>query len=156
MTEIKKLKKKNGWGDNTTSEPRHPHEILELCFPGHKRISEKAVELYEKGHSVAETAAMVGMPATSLFDALKEQKLVTRPAWKARKKNPAYGNSWLSGEIVMNPLEYKNVLLILELSEMGKRPYQIANYLNQHGIKPRRGKKWFARTVTDIIHREAK
>ena len=99
---------------------------------------------------------MVGMPATSLFDTFKERKIPTRPAWKARKKNPSYGYAWLLGKIVMNPLEYKNVLLILELSKMGKRPHQIAIYLNEQGIKPRRGKKWFARTVTDTIHREAK
>lgn len=62
--------------------------------------------------------------------------------------------AWLSGEIVMNPLEYKNVLLILELSEIGRRPHQIAKSLNTQEIKPRRGKKWFARTVTDIILRQ--
>lgn len=124
-------------------------------FPGHKRISEKAIELYEKGHSIAETAAMVGVPASSLFDAMKEKNIPTRPVWKAQRKNPAYGYAWFSGEIVMNPVEYKNVLLILELSKMRKRPHQIANYLNVQGVRPRRGKKWFARTVTDIIRRES-
>lgn len=99
---------------------------------------------------------MIGVPATSLFEAMKDRNISIRPAWKARRKNPPYGYAWLSGKIVMNPLEYKNVLLILELAKMRKRPHQIANYLNQHGIKPRRGKKWFARTVTDIIQREAK
>lgn len=94
------------------------------------------------------------MPATSLVNAMKERNVPTRPAWKARRKNPPYGYAWLSGEIVMNPLEYKNVLLILEHSKMGKRPHEIANYFNAQGIKPRRGKKWFARTVTDILNRE--
>ena len=97
---------------------------------------------------------MVGMPPTSLFEAMKERNIPTRTAWKAQKKNPPYGYAWLSGEIVMKPLEYKNVLLILELSKMGKRPYQIANYYNKQGLRPRRGRKWFARTVTDIIKRE--
>ena len=145
---------KFGWGNFITSEPRYPHEILELTYPGHGRISKKAIELYEKGHSIAETAAMVGMPATSLFEGLKARSTPMRPAWKVRKTNPSYGYAWLSGEIVMNPLEYKTVLLIMELFKMGKRPHQIAGYLNEQGIKPRRGKKWFARTVTDIIRRQ--
>lgn len=97
---------------------------------------------------------MVGMPATSFFDGLKERNIPTRPAWKARRTNPSYGYAWLSGEIVVNSLEYKNVLLILELSKMGRRPHQIANYLNDQGVKPRRAKRWFARTVTDMIRRE--
>jgi hypothetical protein len=81
----------NGWGDGTISEPRYPHDLIELTFPGHKRISEKAIELYERGHSIAETASMVGMAATSLFDAFKEQRIPTRPAWKTKNKNPPYG-----------------------------------------------------------------
>lgn len=145
---------KIGWGDFITSEPHYPHDFVELTYPGRKRISEKAIELYEKGHSIAETAAMVGMPTTTLFDEFKEHRVSTRPASESRKKNPPYGYAWLSGEIVMNPLEYKNVLLIQGFSKMGKRPHQIANYLNDQGIKPRWGKKWFARTVTDIIQRE--
>ena len=148
--------RKIGWATGTISEPCYPHEIIEFTFPGKGRISEKAIELYEKGHSSAETAAMTGLPATSLFEALKEQKISTRPAWKTRRTNPSYGYAWLSGEIVMNPVEYKNVLLILELSKIGKRPHQIAKYLNEKATTPRRGKKWFARTVTDIIHREVK
>ena len=90
----------------------------------------------------------------TFFDELKDRGIPTRSASEARKKNPPYGYAWLSGEIVMNPLEYKNVLLILELSKMGKRPYQIASFLNGQRIQPRRGKKWFARTVTDIIDRQ--
>lgn len=142
-----------GWGDFITSEPRYPHDFIELTYPGHKRISEKAVELYQKGHSIAETAAMVGVPTTTFFDELKARGIPTRSASEARKTNSPYGYAWLSGEIVMNPLEYKNVLLIIQLSKMGKRPHQIANYLNDQGVRPRRGKKWFARTVTDILSR---
>lgn len=93
------------------------------------------------------------MPATSLFDELRERGIPTRSASAARKTNPRYGYAWLSGEIAINPLEYKNVLLILELSKMGTRPHQIAKYLNEQTIQPRRGKKWFARTVTDILNR---
>lgn len=128
--------------------------MIEITYPGHKRISEKVVEFYEKGHSIAETAAMVGVPVASLFDAMKERNVQIRPAWKAQRKNPPYGYAWLCGEIVMNPLEYKIVLLILELSKMRKGPHQIAKNLDAQRIKPRRGKKWFARTVTDIINRE--
>ena len=83
-----------GWGGLTISEPRYPHDSIEITFPGHKRISEKAVELYEKDHSIAETAAMVGVPASSLFDAMKAKNIPVRPAWKARRKNPAYGYAW--------------------------------------------------------------
>jgi hypothetical protein len=147
------LNRKIGWGDFITSEPRYPHDFIELRFPGQRRISKKAIELYEKGHSIAETASMVGVPPTTLFDELKERRVPTRSVSSARKTNPPYGYTWLSGEMVLNPVEYKNVLLILELSKMRKRPHKIANDLNEQKIKPRRGQKWFARTVTDIISR---
>jgi len=94
------------------------------------------------------------MPTTTLFDGLKDGGIPTRSVSVARKKNPPYGYAWLSGEIVKNPLEYKNVLLILELSKLGRRPHQIVNYLNEQGNRSRCGKKWYARTITDIIARQ--
>ena len=145
--------RKIGWGDDTTSEPSHPHEIIEFSFPGRRRITKKAVEIYEKGHSIAETALITGLPKTSLFEAMKANKIPTRPLWRAGKPNAAYGYAWLSGEIVKNPAEYKTVLIIVDLSKTVRRPHQIAKFLNENGIKPRRGKMWFARTVTDIISR---
>ncbi|MGE0633249.1 MAG: recombinase family protein [Pseudobdellovibrionaceae bacterium] len=149
------LKKKIGWGDFLISEPLHLHEIIEFRHIAHRRITEKAVEFYEKGHSIAESAAMAGMPASTLFDEMKANNIPRRSWRKAVRPNAPYGYAWLSGELVINPLEYKNVRLILEISKAGKRPHQIAEYLNQKGVKPRRGKRWFARTITDIILREA-
>lgn len=137
------------------SEPVHPHEIIEFRHIEPRRITKKAIEFYEKGHSVAESAAMAGMPASSLFDEMKACNIPRRSWRKAMRPNAPYGYAWLSGELVMNPIEYKTVQLILELSKSGKRPHQIAEYLNQKGVKPRRGKKWFARTITDFILREA-
>lgn len=134
------------------SELRYPHEIIEFRHITPRRISQKAIEFYEKGHSVAESAAMAGIPASTLFDEMKARNVPRRSWRKAIRPNAPYGYAWLSGELVMNPLEYKNVQLILEISA-GKRPHQIAEYLNQKGVKPRRGTKWFARTITDIIER---
>lgn len=137
------------------SELRYPHEIIEFRHIAHRRITEKAVAFYKKGHSIAESAAMAGVPASTLFDEMKAHNIPRRSWRKAMRPNAPYGYAWLSGELVMNPLEYKNVQLILELSGAGKRPHHIANFLNEKRIKPRKGKKWFARTITDIIRREA-
>lgn len=136
------------------SEPVHPHEIIEFRHIAYRGITKKAVEFYEKGHSIAESAAMAGMPASTLFDEMKSNNIPRRSWRKAVRPNALYGYAWLSGELVMNPIEYKTVKLILDLSKSGKRPHQIAQYLNEKKVKPRRGGKWFARTITDIIRRE--
>lgn len=97
---------------------------------------------------------MAGMPASTLFDEMKSQD-IPRKSWrKALRPNAPYGYAWLSGELVVNPIEYKTVKLMLDLSSIQMRPYHIANYLNERGIKPTSGKKWFARTVTDTLDRE--
>lgn len=41
-----------GWGDNTTSEPRYLHEVIDLFVSATDHIIKKCVPLYEKGHSV--------------------------------------------------------------------------------------------------------
>lgn len=138
----------------TISEPVHPHEIIEFRHIAYRGITKKAVEFYEKGHSVAESAAMAGMPASTLFDEMQINNIPRRSWRKTVRHNTSYGYAWLLGEIAVNPIEYKNVLLIIELAKSGKRPHQIAEYLNLKCIKPRRGKKWFARLITDILNKE--
>lgn len=136
------------------SEPHHPHEIIDL-FPSIKsRIIKKCVPLYEKGYSLADVSKMTGVASSSIFNTMKKNRLKRRSRNEPRKTNPPFGYSWLSGKLVINPVEYKTVVLIRDLHESGMRPYQIEKYLNERKIPTRNGGKWFARIITNILKKE--
>lgn len=144
---------KNGCPKGIISEPHHPHEIIDI-FPSIKsRIIKKCVPLYEKGYSLAQTSEITGVASTSIFKVMKTLKRKRRSSQKARKTNPPFGYSWLSGKLVINPVEYKTILLIRDLHESGMLPYQIEKYLNEQKVPTRNGGKWFARIITNIIEK---
>lgn len=144
----------NGWGECTTSELRQSHEIIDLFVSGQDRISRKCLTLYENGRSLAEVSKLTGVPTASIFDAMKERKIKRRSRTEARKKNPPFGYAWLSGRLIINPVEYRTVQMILDLHQSGMRPYHIEKHLNANRIPTRSGGKWFARVVTNIIKAE--
>ena len=94
------------------------------------------------------------MASTSIFKVMKTLKRKRRSSQKARKTNPPFGYSWLSGKLVINPIEYKTVQLIQDLHDSGMRPYQIEKYLNERKVSTRNGGKWFARIITNILEKE--
>ena len=144
---------KIGWGDVITSEPRYPHEIIQYFISINDRIIQKCIPLYEKGLSFRQVSNITGVPASSIFDAMKKQKRTARSVSIARKTNPPYGYAWLSGKLVINPVEYQTVELIKNLSDSGMRPYHIEKHLNERAIPTRNGGKWFARIITNILEK---
>jgi hypothetical protein len=143
-----------GWGDNTISEPRYPHEIVNFFVFGRERIIEKCIPLYEKGYSLAQVSDMTGAAASSIFETMKRHKRVVRSASAARKTNPPFGYAWLSGKLVMDPNEYKTIELIKTLYGSGMRPYHIEKHLNAREIPTRKGGRWYARMISSILKRE--
>lgn len=97
---------------------------------------------------------MTGVPASSIFEVMKSQKKALRSAKAARKTNPPFGYAWLSGRLVVDPVEYKTIELIRSLNDSGMRPYHIEKYLNQRNIPTRNGGKWFARIISNILEKE--
>jgi hypothetical protein len=78
-----------------------------------------------------------------------------RPVAKVRKTNPPFGYAWLEGRLAINPVEFKTVRMILDLSESGMRPYHIEKVLNDQQIPTRAGRRWFSRIITNVIRGEA-
>ena len=85
---------------------------------------------------------------------MKKNRLRRRSRNEPRKTNPPFGYLWLSGKLVINPIEYKTVQLIRDLHDSGMRPYQIEKYLNERKVSTRNGGKWFARIITNILEKE--
>lgn len=99
---------------------------------------------------------MTGVPTTSIYDKLKKLKLQCRQRSKSLKTNPPFGYAWLSGKLVINPVEFKTVQLIQNLHSTGMRPYHIEKHLNSHKIPTRKGGQWFARIISNILASEKK
>lgn len=59
-----------------------------------------------------------------------------------------------SGKLVVDVNEIKVVRLIFELAASGMSRIAIATKLNQSGIKPRRGREWYASTVFRLVSNE--
>lgn len=94
---------------------------------------------------------MTGVPITSIYDKIKKLKLQSRQRNESRKTNPPFGYAWLSGQLVVNPIEFKTVQLIQHLHSTGMRPYQIEKHLNNLKTPTRKGGKWFARIICNIL-----
>ncbi len=58
------------------------------------------------------------------------------------------------GTLVKNRREQKAVALIRQLHDQGKSLRKIAAWLNDRGIKPKRGKRWIHSSVLRIVGRE--
>jgi hypothetical protein len=67
-----------------------------------------------------------------------------------------YGFSWLEGQLVKEPREYKVVLKVIALWKAGKGYTAIARTLNDQRLLTRNGKKWFQSSVGAIIKRHQK
>lgn len=110
--------------------------------------------MYDSGYSLVDVSKITGVASTTIFNTMKRNRLKRRSPQEARKTNPPFGYSWLSGKLVVNPVEYKTVQLIRDLHEYGMRPYHIEKHLNKQKIPTRNGGKWFARIITNIIQKE--
>jgi DNA invertase Pin-like site-specific DNA recombinase len=67
--------------------------------------------------------------------------------------SPAFGQQSVDGEIVIDPAEQQIVELIRRHHKSGKSLQQIADWLNQHGYKTKRGQKWQRISVKRVLDR---
>ena len=67
--------------------------------------------------------------------------------------SPAFGLQSLNGELVENPQEQEVIELIRRHHKSGKSLGQIANWLNQHGYKTKRGQQWKRISVKRVLDR---
>lgn len=67
--------------------------------------------------------------------------------------SPAFGLKSLNGELVENPQEQEIIDLIRRHHKSGKSLQQIANWLNNHGYKTKRGQQWKRISVKRVLDR---
>lgn len=67
--------------------------------------------------------------------------------------SPAFGQQSVNGELVADESEQQIVDVIRRHRKSGKSFAKIADYLNAHGIKGKRGKDWYASSVSNVYKR---
>ncbi|MBC6471501.1 MAG: recombinase family protein [Hormoscilla sp. GM102CHS1] len=67
--------------------------------------------------------------------------------------SPAFGQKSLDGELVEDPDEQQVIELIRRHHKSGKSLQQIADWLNMHGYKTKRGQKWKLISVKRVLDR---
>lgn len=64
---------------------------------------------------------------------------------------PPYGYQAVDGKLEPNDKEQEVIMVIKNHKRSGKSLGQIAKFLNDNGISPRRGKAWYATTVKNVL-----
>jgi len=67
--------------------------------------------------------------------------------------SPAFGQKAIDGELVANPQEQEIIELIRRHHKSGKSLQQIANWLNDHGYKTKRGQQWRRISIKRVLDR---
>ncbi len=67
--------------------------------------------------------------------------------------SPSFGQMSVEGELVTNPQEQNIIELIRRHHKSGKSLQKIANWLNQHGYKTKRGSQWKRISVKRVLDR---
>lgn len=70
--------------------------------------------------------------------------------------HPPFGYDAVKGELVKNELELRTLSLIMELRAQGLWYSQIATYLNDHGLKTKRGLTWTNESVKALLRRRSR
>jgi Recombinase len=67
--------------------------------------------------------------------------------------SPAFGQASVDGELVENPVEQQIIELIRRHHKSGKSLQQIADWLNQHEYRTKRGQQWQRISVKRVLDR---
>ena len=67
--------------------------------------------------------------------------------------SPSFGQMSVDGELVNNPQEQEIIELIRRHHKSGKSLQKIADWLNQHGYKTKRGSEWQRISVKRVLDR---
>ena len=67
--------------------------------------------------------------------------------------SPAFGQTSVDGELVENPVEQQVIELIRRHHKSGKSLQQIADWLNEHEYRTKRGQQWQRISVKRVLDR---
>ena len=134
-------------------------------FPKEKAaISEKIVQEYQKGQSVADIARLLKRSKSYILLRLKRAGIESRPKTsrgtahhklKQGKQGtrPYYGFCYLEGEVVKDPREFKTLMIIHQRWKDGQSIHEIVKELNRKKVPSRKGKCWSWAAVQNIVKR---
>ncbi|MBI3558312.1 MAG: recombinase family protein, partial [Deltaproteobacteria bacterium] len=127
-------------------------------------ISEKCIALYATGRNLLQIARETGVPRPNVRQTLIEAGVAIRThhsrpdettikAEKLQVGVTPFGYSRLRGRLVVEPKEIETVRLILNLWQAGRSLSAIAQHLDSHGYKTRKGGRWEHSIVRHIVLR---
>jgi Recombinase len=155
------------WSNRPNKQRLQPHVIIRIDSLAKVNSRGEIAEFYKAGLSLREIEKRLGIPKTTIRETLLKDGVARRPSTQSRKGSSysppgmrsgvtPFGYTYLEGQLVMDPHEYKIVLEILRLSKNGKSIRGIAGHLNDRKLRTRQGKPWNHFLVTNIIQREQK
>lgn len=153
-----------GWGSLTIYHPGQPHDIIQVRFKDTHAFSKECVDLYQKGVSLNEIARIVGRSKSKVRRVLHSHGHWTGvkisegvyASWRKTgrtRAQPHFGYTYYMGQLVEEPREQQILALIRRLAAEGMNITSIANYLNAHGMRPRRAKRWHRNSILKILNR---
>ncbi len=155
---------KIGCSSGPIYHPTQAHDLINISHLVKQGISQKASELYEKGHLTRAIATELGICKTAVKNRLVEAGIELRshsngqltnnkkPKQKCIKTAP-YGCCLVDGQLHKDPREQSTLKLILNWAIQGQSHCAIARRLNDQNLKPRHATKWSQSTVGFIIKR---
>lgn len=155
---------KIGRASPATHQQIQPLDKIELFNLSYQGIFAKAAPLYESGLTLREVSRELGVPKTTLRQALLDGGLVLRDQNKKQVKSAPktsrfhvgiapYGYCIIRGKLVEHPKEQEVIKTVLTLRSKGKTLMSIAEELNGRKIKPRNASKWDHSTIRSILNR---
>jgi hypothetical protein len=148
--------------DTPTSDSGKYHDIILFLVKSKENHFSICEPLYQKGCSIREIAKITNLPKSTVLDSLRAGGIQLRTFKKTERRQPKasmpsgtipYGYTYLEGELVKNPGEFKVILLISRLWTSGQSFNAIATTLNSQNIPTRMSKRWTRATVARILKR---
>ncbi|WP_041577901.1 recombinase family protein [Bdellovibrio bacteriovorus] len=156
--------RKNGDPRFPISERLYPIDTIKIFFKEDPLISQKVIESYQNGQSIADIAKLIGRSKS--FVRLRLERAGIEPREKLSQAThvrqikrgkqgarPYYGFCYLEGEIVKDPREFPTLVLIHERWASKKTTHEIVKELNRKAIPSRKGKSWSWAALQNIVTR---
>ncbi|MFC1705871.1 recombinase family protein [Planctomycetota bacterium] len=88
----------------------------------------------------------------ALVRARTKAALAAKKARRERTGGVPYGYADQEGKLIPIPEEQRVLRVMRELRSDGRSFRAIANELNERGVRPKRGKKWWPASVRSVLH----
>ncbi len=140
------------------------HDFVQFRIQTFSSLGPQIRAFYEKGHSIEESARLVGVAFSTARNYLLRQRVPLRPAHavsfvdqerRSFKSSapPPFGFCYLDGQLVRDVREHPVLQMIISQRQLGRTPTEIANFLNSRGLRTRSDKQWTQAHLYKIIRR---